>query len=91
MHDLTYDFAFDESQIAVSLWAECEFIAQSINIDFNITHWYDVFHKLDIQYSKANLTIHDLIELSLIIQTITCIYNTYKTLTDDFHNGKVTD
>ena len=58
-----------------------------------MTHWFDIlnFHKLDIQYNKVSLTIHDLIELSLIIQTITCIYNTYKTLTDDFHNGKVTD
>ena len=91
MHDLTYDFAFDDSQIAIVLWTECKYIAESIGIDINMTHWFDIFHKLDIQYNKVSLTIHDLIELSLIIQTITCIYNTYKTLTDDFHNGKVTD
>ena len=46
---------------------------------------------LDIQYNKANLTIQNLIEISLIIQTITCIYNTYKKLTDDFLDGRVTD
>ena len=88
--DLTYDFAFDDSQIAIVLWTECKYIAESIGIDINMAHWFDIFHKLDIQYNKVSLTIHDLIELSLIIQTITCIYNTYKTLTDDFHNGKVT-
>ena len=46
---------------------------------------------LDIQYNKANLTIQNLIEISLIIQTITCIYNTYKKLTGDFLDGRVTD
>ena len=37
---------------------------------------------LDIQYDKDTLTIHSIIKISLVIQTITCIYNTYKKLTD---------
>ena len=91
VHDLTYDFAFDRSQIAIALWAECRFVANAIDIDIKISNWYGIFNMLDIQYNKANLTIQNLIEISLIIQTITCIYNTYKKLTDDFLDGRVTD
>ena len=46
---------------------------------------------LDIQYNKDTLTIHGIIKISLVIQTITCIYNTYKKLTGDFLNGLITD
>jgi len=91
INDLTYDFAFGESMIAIAMWDECKFVANAIGIDITIDKWYDIFGMLDIQYTKANLTIHDLIRISLIIQTISCIYNTYKTLTDDFLKGLVTD
>ena len=63
----------------------------SIGIDIKIDKWYEIFSLLDIQYTKANLTIHDIIHISLLIQTISCIYNTYKKLTDDFMKGLVTD
>ena len=91
MHDLTYDFAFDKSDIAIALWGECKFIANAIDIDVELNNWYDVFKMLDIQYNKDSLTIHGIIKISLAIQTITCIYNTYKKLTDDFLNGLITD
>jgi len=73
------------------MWEECRFIAKAINIDIDADKWYNVFIMLDIQYTKANLTIHDIIHISLLIQTISCIYNTYKKLTDDFLKGLVTD
>ena len=91
VHDLTYDFAFDRSQIAIALWAECRFVANAIDIDIKISNWYGISNMLDIQHNKADLTIQNLIEISLIIQTITCIYNTYKKLIDDFLDGRVTD
>ena len=77
-HDLTYDYAFDKSDIATALWGECKFIASAIDIDIELSNWYDVFNMLDIQDNKNKLTIRDIIKLSLVVQTITCIYNTYK-------------
>ena len=75
----------------MEMWDECRFVARSIGIDIKINKWYEIFALLDIQYTKANMSIHDLIRISLIIQTISCIYNTYKTLTDDYLKGLVTD
>ena len=77
MHDLTYDYAFDKSDIAIALWGECKFSANVIDIDIELNNWYDVFKMLDIQYNKNTLTMHGIIKISLVVQTITCIYNTY--------------
>ena len=90
---LDYDYAFWGSPIAKGLWAECLYvtsnISDSIEQQVNLNDWTDIFKLLDVKYKT--LDINSIIKISFIIATIDTIYNTYKMLTDEYINDKITD
>ena len=86
---LDYDFAFWYSLIAQTLWEECNFISNTINIDTKLECWSDVFHILNDDFKSFDL--HKIIKLNLILHTIDCIYNTYKLITDEYTKGEIND